>query len=121
MLPGVTFVEADLISTGELESELSNSDVILADAVLMYIDSDNIYRLLSKMVNAAQKGIIIVDFYDEGSDEGIVKYGHWARNYEHLLKDLGMLVEKTKITKETWPNLSGNWADIGYMIIGRCK
>lgn len=91
-------------------------DIILADAVLMYLDPEELEYVLPEMNRAANIGIIIVDWYDE-SMRGVVKDGHWARDYSCLLKVLGHEVETIELTQETWPN--ERWAKYGRIFIGR--
>lgn len=87
-------------------------DVVLADAVLMYADPTEVEKILSEMNRVAKKAIIICD-WDGENDE--IRDGHWCRNYEKLLKEMGFQVNKIKIKK--WPTKSGNWEKHGYIFV----
>lgn len=91
-------------------------DVVLADAVLMYVPPDDIEYAISEMSRVAKKAIVVVDWHDR-SRLGVVKNYHWARNYERLLTDQGFKVKKIKITKKEWPTKT--WAKNGYAYIAQ--
>ena len=92
-------------------------DVCLADAVLMYVGPDKIDDAINEMVRVSKKGIIILDWYDEESNSGVVKNHHWTRNYKKLLENKGLEVRKEKITEDLWPNKS--WMDLGYLFVAK--
>jgi len=91
-------------------------DIVLADAVLMYIDSTHIESMIGEMDRVSKKAIVVCDWYDE-SLKGVVKDFHWARDYGKLLEVLGYKVEKVKITKAYWN--SNNWVRNGYIFIAK--
>lgn len=90
-------------------------DVILADAVLIYIPKEEIEFVLDNMTRIACKGIVLIEW--EGNYE--LKDGHWSYPYKQMLESRGLVVEKRKITKEEWPNRSGNWERNGYVYTAR--
>lgn len=92
-------------------------DVILADAVLMYVGPKEINAAMSEIGRVAKKAVVICDWWDGQSKLGVLKDYHWARNYSVLLSRLGFKVEKIKITKEFWP--SDNWVKNGWVFIGK--
>lgn len=112
-----TFVP-DTVKVGDVR-ELSTTqryDVVLADAALMYITPDEIRDVMDRIALAATKAVIIVDRYSK-SWLGEVTGGVWGRDYEHLLKERGFLVEKRKMTENSWPT-SPNWIKYGHYFIG---
>ncbi len=91
-------------------------DVVLADAVLMYVPDVDIYHVMNEIDRVAKKYVIIVDWFNE-SELGEVVNFHWARNYTKLMNDMGFDVELIKLTEKDWP--SPSWAKYGYVFV--CK
>lgn len=89
-------------------------DVVLADAVLMYVPDLKVYRVMNEIDRLTKKAVIIVDWFDE-AELGVIRDFHWARNYPKLLEDLGFRVEKIKLTEQTWP--SPAWVKHGYVFV----
>ena len=89
-------------------------DIVLLDAVLMYVGPEEIDQAISEIDRITKKAVILVEWYDH-SLKGVIKYFHWARNYEKIFKKLGYDVKKIKLTEKEWP--SKNWQDIGYIFI----
>lgn len=108
-LPGLEWCEG---SVDELPFLDKTWDVVIADAVLMYVEPERIEKAIEEMVRVARKGLILVEWHDK-SVLGKVKDFHWARNYEKLLADRGLEVEKIKITKDHWPTKT--WEENGYL------
>ena len=106
------------IKIGDIEDKLpfedKSFDIVLVDAVLMYVGPEKIKGVMSELDRVAKRGIILIE-WDSESLLGEVKEHHWARDYKGLLEELGFKVEKTKIPAEAWPNRSGNWAKLGYV------
>ena len=93
-------------------------DVIIADAVLMYCDPDEIHDVFAEMDRVAAKGIIIIDRFDRSIKGKPHAGGHiWARDYGAWLKRFGYKVKKRRITKKDWPT-SKNWQLFGKIWIG---
>ena len=88
-------------------------DVVLADAVLMYADPDELNDIISEIDRVAKKAILICDWFSEMEE---IKDEHWCRDYEKILRDLGFNTYKVKIKK--WPTKSGNWERNGYIFVG---
>ena len=113
VLPEIVFIEG---SAKRLPFPNKSFDIVLVDAVLMYISPEKIVNVINEIVRVARKGIIFVEWFD--SDLlGSVQFWHWARDYKTLLEQRGMKVEMRKITQEDWP--SENWSSIGYVFIGK--
>lgn len=110
-------VPSAMLSVGEA-SELpfmdSTFDIVIADAVLMYVSPEDIHQTLEEMDRVARRGIILVEWRDDNS-HGKVVDGHWARNYGLLLGELGYDVEAIKLTEDQWP--SENWTKNGWLYI----
>ena len=91
-------------------------DVVLADAVLMYIGPDKIHAVVDEINRIAKKAVILCE-WDSESEKGVVKDFHWARNYAKLFTDKGFNVDKIKITKDFWPNKK--WSTHGFIYVCR--
>ena len=87
-------------------------DLVLADAVLMYVE--NIDQALSEMSRVAKRGIIILDWFAE--EECILDFHH-ARNYPKLLEGLGFETEIINLTEKDWP--SEKWIKNGRLFISQ--
>ena len=112
-IPDGTFLEGDVRQIPFLDKSF---DIVLADAILMYLNQLEIGKALDEMRRVARKGIIIIDWFDKDPN-GVIKDFHWARNYDYLLTNMGFKMRpKYKLTQQDWP--SDNWIRNGYMFIG---
>ena len=89
-------------------------DIVLLDAVLMYVGPDKILKVISEIKRVAREMIIIVDFHDNVGVDGKIdeKLGHWVRDYEAIFKDYK--TEIKKIDRKLWD--SWNWSRLGHFI-----
>ena len=94
-------------------------DIVLGDAVLLYIGPKEIRKVINEIVRVARRGVILVEWFDIRSKLGKIKDFHWARNYQKLLEEKGLMVEKIKIPNGSWPTKSGNWERNGYIFVAR--
>lgn len=99
-----------------LPYEDKSVDLVIADAVLMYISPNEIGDVMQEINRIARTSIAIVDWYDE-SILGVEKDFHWARNYPEILKDLGFIVNTRKFSKHEWP--TEKWYTNGHIFTGR--
>ena len=107
-LPDAQLVVGDI---NDLPFKDKSFDVILSDAVLMYIPPLEIEKVKSEMLRVAKKALILVEFHSEGLNNlGDRIFGHWGRNYKELFK--GFPVQLTKVTNWT----ERNWETVGYFI-----
>ena len=107
-LPDVKFMNCPLL---ELDF-IKPFDIVLADAVLMYIK--DIDKAMDILQNIAKKAIVIVDWK---ADTETIQHGHYTRNYKDLLEKRGFQVEEIKIDKDYWPN--EKWSTIGHLWIAK--
>lgn len=101
----------------QMPFSMKSFDIILADASLMYVEPEEIKRVMDDIALIAKKAVVLVERCTD-SKTGSVAGGVWGRDYEHLLKERGFKVTKEKITEEDWPG-SPNWAKYGYYLVGR--
>jgi len=90
------------------------ADVVIADAVLMYIPPKLIRAAISEMIRVAKKGIVIIDWYYGGSKYGKLFDNHWARNYVALFKEFNLKAYRRKLSVKEWPRPI--WQKWGYII-----
>ena len=87
-------------------------DIVIIDAVLLYVGAKDIYKVLQEVNRVARRGVILVEWYDE-SVKGKIHEHHWARNYPELLLSFGFNVQTSWLTEELWPNKA-------WTLHGRC-
>jgi len=85
-------------------------DVVLSDAMLLYITPKEIDKALDEMTRVTKKGIILVERFAK-KDKIVGRV--WGRNYKELLEARGFEVIETDIS---WPS-SKNWERHGRLYI----
>jgi trans-aconitate methyltransferase len=115
-VPEATLVQGDLEA---LSFPNKWFDVVLADAVLMYVSPERILSVMADIGRVALQNVLLLEWDDE-SELGVVKDYHWARNYEKLLYKIGAVkVDKIKITEEIWPTKT--WAKNGFLYVSHLQ
>ena len=99
-------------------------DIVMTDAVLIYIGKDKMLTVAKEMLRIARKAIVMVEYHDpKASGEGsfIMKKGYWARDYAALFGPMGGVadVQLTKITRDIWDD--DYWSTLGHVIEVRLK
>lgn len=97
-------------------------DIVLTDAILIYIAPDKIEKVIKEMIRVSKKGIILLEHQDKESDGlGDYNLGSWKRNYEKLLKQFSpeSQIRLIKIPDKLWPDK--NWRKFGYIIEAETK
>ncbi|MFC1909483.1 class I SAM-dependent methyltransferase [Chloroflexota bacterium] len=97
-------------------------DIVITDAVLMYIGRDKIKQVVQVMVRIANKTLVLIErhcFEPQGRDKeglGIRYRGSWKRDYVALLKQFvgEEHIRVTKITEDMWRD--ANWQEAGAII-----
>ncbi len=112
-LPGANLFKFNVLNMPFFSRQF---DCTLADASLMYVPPEDIKKAMDKINEVTDKSIVICD-WDSDSKEGIIKDGHWARDYGQWLKDFGFKVEKIKLTNKDWPAV--NWIKNGNLWIAQ--
>jgi len=122
---GITNVELGVGKADDLTPIADKSfDIVLTDAVLIYIGKDKIDTVAREMLRIARKAIVMVEYYESGAGGGgsfIMKKGYWARDYSALFKPMKGVsdVVLTKITREIWDD--DYWSTYGNVIEVRLK
>jgi ubiquinone/menaquinone biosynthesis C-methylase UbiE len=114
-------VELSVSKADDLTRFQSNSfDVVLTDAVLIYIGPDKIRKIIMDMIRIAKKAIILVEQHteEETDNEGLGIYhsGLWRRNYRILLRQFVSedKLRFVKIPDKSWEDKE--WKRSGYII-----
>lgn len=97
-------------------------DIILTDAVLIYIKRGAIHKVIKEILRIARKGIVLVECHDfeqqlgDRQGLGVFTRGLWIRDYVALLKQFvpEERIYVTKITKDIWPD--DGWGKQGAVI-----
>jgi len=95
----------------ELPFDDKSYDLVITDAILIYIDKKEIEKVRDEMLRVARKGIVMVEWQSNREDK---IFGHWRRDYKKLFE--GHRVHLNKIT-----NWGGLWNRFGYIIYVEIK
>ena len=86
-------------------------DLIICDAILIYINPREIRKVRDEMLRVARKAIVMVEWQADREDK---IFGHWRRDYRKLFE--GHKVHLNKIT-----NWGEGWNRFGYIIYVEIK
>jgi ubiquinone/menaquinone biosynthesis C-methylase UbiE len=96
-------------------------DIVLTDALLMFIGPDKIKTVTSEMLRVARRALVFMEWHEANQQKdlngsGLYHLGCWKRNYVNLLKQFGLedRIRVTKIPRESWPD--EKWQQFGYLI-----
>ena len=89
-------------------------DIVLSDAVLMYVGRKDAPTAIMEMERVCRRGIILIEWLSPSLMGSIINH-HWARNYPELLKRLKFKVETYELTKADWPH--DTWVKNGRLFI----
>lgn len=108
----ITFNFANIIHLSDIADK--SFDILVCDAVLIYVDDNLINSVASEFIRIAKKKIVLVDFHDENTNsKGYQHNKIWVRNYYKLFENCD--VKMSKIEKDTWTKqweLYGRFIDI---------
>jgi SAM-dependent methyltransferase len=118
----VTNVQLSVASLDDLAGVGDRSaDVVLTDAVLMYVGPDKIGRTLAALTRIAKRRIVLNEWQmpkANGVSAGahLYHYGHWVHDFEALLRNDPRTadVSVTRIPPEIWN--SAGWTEFGARI-----
>jgi SAM-dependent methyltransferase len=94
-------------------------DIVLTNALLMYVGPDRIDRAVAEMLRVARRYLVLVEQHrqdDESRGAGRFESGLWRRNYAVLLQRLAPddRVEIRKVPVELWDD--EGWREYGCII-----
>lgn len=104
----------DLIR-GEIASiktmKTNSVDIILTDAVLMYLNTNDVQETLKEMLRVSRLGFILCEQMSAGG----IYVDHWRHDYQAIIKNLAGIkkVSIKKISDEYW---DGDWIKHGFII-----
>lgn len=118
----VNNIRLSVCGVTQLERFKDNSfDVLFTDAVLIYIGSDEIDKVMENLVRITKKKLFFLEWYEfelnnDVNGLGVFEQGIWKRNYENLLKRYvpEENINVTKITYDIWPDK--NWSNFGGLV-----
>lgn len=94
-------------------------DVVLSDAHLIYYGPTKIKKVLTEMIRASRKHIVLCEYHEKSFWKRLLirfKTGYNAYDYTRVLEGLGCYnIRMLKISKEYWPDTM--WGTYGYIII----
>lgn len=98
-------------------------DIVFTDAVLIYIGSDKIDKVINELFRVTKKGIILFEWHnsDNITYTNYFDGNHWIRDYSNLLRYYTETdkITITKIQADNWADK--NWQKYGTIIeIGLC-
>ena len=111
-IPGAILEVADYNDIPFKDKEF---DILIADAVLLYANPDEIETVMNEIDRVTKKAVIMIERYADSLTGEIV--GHvWGRDYKKLLEQKGFKVTETPLTEDQWPT-SQNWILHGRLYI----
>lgn len=113
LLPSVQFKFGGVSSLVQFRDKIF--DILLCDAVLMYVGPEDIYKTIKGFDRITRKAIILVEWYDKNSILGKEKEHHWARNYKKLMEEFGYKVAMKNIKEIDWP--TPKWFTLGKLFV----
>lgn len=61
-------------------------DVVITDAVLMFITPDRIRSIIAELARVARNGIVLNEYHGDGLDSGHFEGGRWVYDFVALLR-----------------------------------
>ena len=89
-------------------------DIVLIDALLMFITPSLIDDVITEIIRLAKKGIVINDYHLAGKEHGLFFGGRWVYDIESLLR---RRLPKARITLEKSDFVGGGWDSYGTFIV----
>ena len=91
-------------------------DVVLVDAVLMFVTPDRIEKVLSEIIRIANKGIVLNEYHKVGELKGFFDGGRWVYDLSALLAKLAPNLD-IRMKKSAFTG--GSWDDYGCLFEAR--
>jgi ubiquinone/menaquinone biosynthesis C-methylase UbiE len=109
-------IELKVGNIDKIELLTKSVDVVLTDAVLMFIPPDQIVKVLKELCRIANKGLIFNEYNKHGlGKEGYFDGGRWVYDFKFLLKKL-LPKSKIKLLKSSMSKQKGAWEIYGCLI-----
>jgi ubiquinone/menaquinone biosynthesis C-methylase UbiE len=91
-------------------------DIVISDAVIMYIGPDKIHAFIDEAIRVGRRSIILNEWHSMDGKLHHYHYGHWVHDYEKLFLDHAS-VRSVSITKIPAEIFGGpGWEEFGCVI-----
>lgn len=94
-----------------------SQDVVLSDAVLMFVAPDRIHRVLAEIIRVARKGLVLNEYHAAGETRGHFDGGRWVYDLTALLRQ--RVPDNADIETRTSAFSGGLWDRYGTLITVR--
>ena len=119
-IPNVRLLVGKADNLGEFQDRAF--DVVLTNALLIYIGPDKIKNVIQGMIRIANQAIVLMElhFFEPNAKDpfglGIYHSGNWVRDYAALLKQFVAeeQIDVTKIPEEVWAERP--WNELGSVV-----
>ena len=98
-----------------------NFDIVITDALLMYVGPDKIKKTIEEMLRISAKALVLTERHCQPQNKdqkgkGTYRLGYWKRDYLDLLKQFvpKEKIRVIKIPEQLWEDK--NWKKFGYVI-----
>ena len=88
-------------------------DVVLTDAVLMFVTPDQIEQVIEEFVRVSRKGVVLNEYFEEGQMKGRFEGGRWIYDFPALVRKV---VPQAVITISNSAFTGGLWDECGKLI-----
>lgn len=89
-------------------------DVVLCDAVLMYVGPDKIDGVLRELLRVARKCVLLSEWQSREGSGSTYHYGHWIHDYVGKLRGGAARVRATRYPDASWADRS--WREFGSLV-----
>jgi SAM-dependent methyltransferase len=89
-------------------------DVVLVDALLMFITPNSIDNVVTETIRLAKKGVVINDYHLAGKEDGKFFGGRWIYDIESLIR---RRLPKASIAIKKSDFVGGGWDSYGTFIV----
>lgn len=113
---GMTNVTVGVGRADALPAPSGTFDVVLTDAVLMYIGPDKIAQVLTEMVRVARGGVVLSEWQGATRGDSTYRFGHWVHDFPRLLRAINpdLRVEAVRYPRSCWEDR--DWLEFGSVI-----
>ena len=95
--------------------EPNSFDIVITDAVLLYIGPDQIEEFIKAALRVSIHGLFLIEMHDDSmSFSGTYTKDGYVRNYRNIPKNLSSNVNVQKIPVDVWS--TGRWPKFGHLI-----
>ena len=98
--------------------EANSIDVVLSDAVLMFVGPKKIGQVFSEIRRVVRKGIVLNEYHSLNPPEGYYLDGRWVYNYKELLE---AYFPSAELSFEKSAFSGAEWDTYGTLIVVKCK